>query len=79
MSDKVKSALNYILGRLGENSTYRGLFMFFGGVGLAIPDATAQKVTAACMMIVGAINVFREGAPTKSQVAEALSTKQDKQ
>lgn len=79
MSEKLKKLLGYILDRLGENSTWRGIFGIVAASGIyEISDATAAKVTAAALLVISAINIFRQGAPTKSEVIEALATKQDK-
>ena len=78
MSTKLKSALNWILDRLAENSTWRGIILTLTGVGIALDPEQMAKITAIGLGIVGVINIIRKAAPTKVEVAEALATKQDK-
>lgn len=78
MTEKVTQAFNYILDRLGENSTWRGLILFVTGIGITLKPEQAAKITAIGLGVVGIINMFRQGSPTKDQVADALATKQDK-
>jgi hypothetical protein len=78
MNDKLKSALSYLLDRLSENSTWRGIVLGLTGIGIAISPDQAAKITAIGLGIVGVINILRQGSPTKAQVSDALSTKLDK-
>lgn len=63
---------------MGENSTWRGIILTLTGAGIYLKPDQAASITATGLAIVGLINVFRQGSPTKSQVADALSTKVDK-
>lgn len=78
MTEQMKNALSWIIDRLSENSTWRGIILALTGIGITIEPQLAAKITAAGLMIVGAINIFRQGAPTKAQVKEALDSKVDK-
>jgi len=78
MSTKIKSALSYLADRLSENSTWRGLILFATGIGITVEPELAAKITAVGLGVVGVVNILRQGAPTKSQVAVALATKADK-
>lgn len=78
MNTKLQNALDWLLARLSENSTWRGIILTLTGLGIAIDPDRIAAITAAGLAIVGLINVFRQGAPTKSQVAAALETKVDK-
>jgi hypothetical protein len=78
MSAKLKAALSYLADRLSENSTWRGLILFATGIGITVEPALAAKITAVGLGIVGVINILRQGAPSKSQVAAALESKADK-
>lgn len=49
-----------------------------GIIGWELSTSKAEAITNAGIAIVGVINIFRQGSPTKSQVADALETKQDK-
>lgn len=78
MSDKLKYLINVTIDRLGENSTWRGIILLLTSLGVVLTPDQAAKIVAAGLAVVGVINIFRQGSPTKSQVAEALATKQDK-
>lgn len=51
--------LDYILARLGENSTWRGLILLATASGIAVEPDKAAAITALGMALVGVINVFR--------------------
>lgn len=53
-------ALNYILDRLSESSTWRGLAFVLSAAGVTLVPEQANAIAAAGMAIVGAINVFRK-------------------
>lgn len=78
MNEKTSKALEWLLARLSESSTWRGIILTVTGLGLAIEPDKAAAITAVGLSLVGLINVFRQGSPTKSQVADALETKADK-
>lgn len=78
MNEKLKSALSWIVDRLSENSTWRGIILTLTGLGIAVSPEQAVKITALGLGIVGVINILRQGAPTKTEVAKALETKVDK-
>ena len=54
-------ALNYILARLSESSTWRGLAFVLSAAGVTLVPDQANAIAAAGMAVVGAINVFRKG------------------
>lgn len=54
-------ALLYILDRLSENSTWRGLILVGTAVGLKISPAHQEAIVAAGLSLVGVINVLRKG------------------
>lgn len=54
-------ALLYILDRLSENSTWRGLILVGTAVGLKLDPEHQEAIVAAGLGLVGAINVFRKG------------------
>ena len=78
MSEKLKAALSYLADRLSENSTWRGLILFATGIGITVQPELAAKITAVGLGVVGVVNILRTGAPTKTEVAQALETKADK-
>lgn len=58
--------LNYLLDRLGENSTWRGLTLLLASAGIAIDPEHASAFTALGLSTVGVINVLRRNPkPTK--------------
>ena len=78
MSNKLQTAVDWILARLGENSTWRGIILTLTGLGITIKPDKIAAITATGLAVVGLINVFREAPPSKSQVVEALDAKADK-
>ena len=54
-------ALLYILDRLGENSTWRGIILLVTAIGLKVDPEHQEAIVAAGLGLVGAINVFRKG------------------
>lgn len=54
------NVLNYIVDRLGESSTWRGLVFVLTAVGLKLDPDQGAAIAAAGLAIVGAINVFRK-------------------
>lgn len=53
--------MNWILDRLSENSTWRGLILIATASGIAINPPLAAAITAAGLGMVGLINVIRKG------------------
>lgn len=51
---------DYILARLSENSTWRGLILLATASGIVIEPEKAAAITALGMALVGVINVFRQ-------------------
>lgn len=54
--------VNFILDRLAESSTWRGLAFVLSAAGITLVPEQANAIAAAGMAIVGAINVFRKEA-----------------
>lgn len=52
--------MNYLLERLTENSTWRGIIMLLTAVGVQLDPAQANAIVAAGLALVGIINVFRK-------------------
>ena len=52
--------MNYLLDRLSENSTWRGLVMLLTAVGVQVDPSQANAIIAAGLALVGLINVFRK-------------------
>ncbi len=54
-------ALLYILDRLAENSTWRGLILVGTAIGLKVEPEHQEAIVAAGLSLVGVINIFRKG------------------
>jgi hypothetical protein len=52
--------MNFVLDRLKENSTWRGLIMVATAVGLKLDPSQGEAIVAAGLALVGLINVFRK-------------------
>ena len=52
--------INFILDRLAESSTWRGLAFVLSAAGVTLIPEQANAIAAAGMAVVGAINVFRK-------------------
>ena len=50
--------MKYILARLKEPSTWRGIFMFLTGVGISIEPAMYAQITTIGISIVGLIGIL---------------------
>ncbi len=59
---------HYILNRLSEASTWRGITMLLTALGIGIDPEQAAAITGAGLAIVGVINVFKKdaGSPDKA-------------
>lgn len=78
MNAKLQTAFDWLLARLSENSTWRGIILTLTGLGITIKPDKMAAITATGLAVVGLINVFRTAAPSKTQVIEALDAKADK-
>lgn len=56
-------ALDYILNRLSESSTWRGIILLITALGVTLQPDQVAAITAAGLGLVGVINVFRK-SPT---------------
>ena len=52
--------LDWLLERLSENSTWRGVILLVTALGITVEPDKAAAITAAGLSIVGVINVFRK-------------------
>ena len=52
--------MHYILARLAEQSTWRGLILLLTGFGIELEPALQGHIIAGGLSIVGIINVFRK-------------------
>lgn len=57
--------LNYLLARLKEPSSYRGLAILAGLVGVSLEPGQWNAIAAAVAGAIGLIEVFRKEKPTK--------------
>lgn len=58
----MNKVIEYLLNRLAENSTWRGIVLLLTALGVALSPEQGEKIVAAGLAIVGAINVFRKQA-----------------
>ena len=59
--------IEYILARLGEASTIRGIIMFFGGLGLTIEPELTNQIVAATMAGSGLIGFLLKDSSDKPE------------
>lgn len=52
--------MSYILDRLKENSTWRGVILLATALGLKLDPSQGEAIVAAGLAVVGLINVFRK-------------------
>ncbi len=58
----MNNALNYLLDRLNENSTWRGILLVLTALfGVSVTPEHQEAIVAAGLGLVGAINIFRKG------------------
>ena len=55
------NAIYFVLDRLSENSTWRGLILVAVALGVKLEPEMQNQIIAAGLGLVGAINVFRKG------------------
>ena len=61
----MNSVTSYILARLGEASTYRGIFALLTALGLALKPEQAAAITSTGLALIGMVNVFKKDAIVK--------------
>lgn len=54
-------ALLYILDRLSENSTWRGILLVLTALGVSLSPQHQEAIVAGGLGLVGAINILRKG------------------
>jgi hypothetical protein len=54
-------ALYFVLDRLSENSTWRGLILVAVALGVKLDPEMQTQIIAAGLGLVGTINIFRKG------------------
>jgi hypothetical protein len=59
----MNASIDWLLARLAENSTWRGIILLLTAAGVILSPDQANAITAAGLAIVGLINVIRK-APT---------------
>lgn len=65
----MNAALAYLLARLSEPSTYRGLFALLTALGIAISPDQVAAITSLGLAAIGCVNVFSEEAAVKILLA----------
>lgn len=56
------NVMNYILNRLSEASTWRGITLLLTALGIGLNPEQAAAITTTGLAIVGTINVFKKDA-----------------
>ena len=64
MNDK----MSWLLDRLGENSTWRGIIGIVTASGAVLKPEQADKIIAAGIAIVAVINIFRKAPPSQADL-----------
>jgi hypothetical protein len=54
-------AIYFVLDRLSENSTWRGLILVAVALGVKLEPEMQNQIIAAGLGLVGTINIFRKG------------------
>ena len=62
--------LTWLIDRLGENSTWRGIIGILTASGVVLKPDQADKIIAAGMALVAVINIFRKAPPKAADLAE---------
>lgn len=60
----MNSFLSWIIDRLGENSTWRGMIAIATAAGVKLDEQHAASIIAAGLALIGLINVFRKAPVT---------------
>jgi hypothetical protein len=55
------NAIFFVLDRLSENSTWRGLILVAVALGVKLEPEMQNQIIAAGLGLVGTINIFRKG------------------
>jgi hypothetical protein len=55
------NAIYFVLDRLSENSTWRGLILVAVALGVKLEPELQNQIIAAGLGLVGTINIFRKG------------------
>ena len=62
MKEKWLAIVGWVLDRLGEPSTWRGIVAVLTAAGVTLDPDQAAKIIAAGLSVIGAINIFRKEA-----------------
>jgi hypothetical protein len=54
--------MSWVIDRLKESSTWKGLIVLLGVVGVSLSAEQSQAIVAAGLALIGAIEVFRKEA-----------------
>jgi hypothetical protein len=61
----MNAIIAYILARLGEASTYRGIFALLTALGISMNPEQASAITATGLALIGMVNVLKKDAVVK--------------
>jgi hypothetical protein len=69
-----KDFMNWLLKRLQEVSTWRGIVLLLTAIGVKLEPDLAEAIIAAGLAIVGTINILRREGPPEIRPAIATRT-----
>jgi hypothetical protein len=65
--------MNWILARLSENSTWRGIILLLTAAGVKLRPDLVDSIIAAGLTLVGLINVIRKAPSNEAQTVVTTS------
>jgi hypothetical protein len=78
----MNAVFEYIVSRLSEPSTWRGIIWIVTACGFVLEPEQKEAIATAGMALVGAISIFiekdKKPAPTQEQVQEVVQKQQNK-
>jgi len=79
MNPQLQTFLAYLLDKLGQPQTWRGIILALTGAGIALKPTQIATITSVGLGIVGIINVIWKAPPSHADVAKAISDNNNKQ
>jgi hypothetical protein len=64
--------MNWLLRRLQETSTWRGIILLVTAAGIKLEPDLAEAIIALGLAAVGIINILRRGSETPPEIRQAL-------
>lgn len=76
MKETILLFVNWLLDRLSENSTWRGIILTLTSAGIVIDPDQANKIIAIGLLAIGVINVIRKAPPSEAKVLQIVAAGQ---